>query len=167
MDSRRNVTSSVDGTGTTIGFRDGGARMAERSRSDALVGRQHELAALRGVVDRAAQGSGGAVVVLGEAEIGKSRLLAEVARRAAAQGMQVLAGTAVPGGGLGLLAADRGVWADRVDAVAVLRVDLAEHERAGDPRLARTCRDLLRRAGAPTRRGRGATPSRRRCGRPG
>jgi AAA ATPase domain len=240
MDSRRNVTSSVDGTGTTIGFRDGGARMAERSRNDALVGRQHELAALRGAVDRAAQGSGGAVVVLGEAEIGKSRLLAEVARRAAAQGMQVLAGTAVPGGGafraiaaaltdrlrdrpggadhredgwrddeglrpflpalnrlvptgaeappagqafsgvdpivvlgegvlrlLGLLAADRGVWADRVDAVAVLRVDLAEHERAGDPRLARTCRDLLRRAGAPTRRGRGATPSRRRCGRPG
>ena len=49
-------------------------------------------------------------------------------------------------------------WADRVDALAALRADLAEHERTGDVRLARTCRDLLRRAGAPVRRGRGATP---------
>ena len=49
-------------------------------------------------------------------------------------------------------------WAERVDAVAALRADLAEHERTGDLRLARTCRDLLRRAGAPIRRGRGATP---------
>ena len=73
--------------------------MSERSRSDALVGRRHELAALRGAVDRAAQGSGGAVVVLGEAGIGKSRLLAEVSHRAAAHGMEVLVGYAVPGGG--------------------------------------------------------------------
>jgi len=49
-------------------------------------------------------------------------------------------------------------WAAHVDAVGVLRVDLAEHERRGDHQLARTCRDLLRRAGAPTRRGRGTTP---------
>ena len=49
-------------------------------------------------------------------------------------------------------------WAARVDAVGALRADLAEHERLGDHQLARTCRDLLRRAGAPTRRGRGATP---------
>ena len=41
------------------------------------------------------------------------------------------------------------------DPVPLLRRDLAEHERAGDHQLARTCRDLLRRAGAPTRRGRG------------
>lgn len=44
------------------------------------------------------------------------------------------------------------------DPVGALRADLAEHERAGDHQLARTCRDLLRRAGAPTRAGRGATP---------
>jgi DNA-binding CsgD family transcriptional regulator/tetratricopeptide (TPR) repeat protein len=43
------------------------------------------------------------------------------------------------------------------DPVPHLRVDLAEHERAGEETLARTCRDLLRRAGAPTRRGRGST----------
>ena len=49
-------------------------------------------------------------------------------------------------------------WAPQVDAVGALRADLAEHERLGDHQLARTCRDLLRRAGAPTRRGRGATP---------
>ena len=49
-------------------------------------------------------------------------------------------------------------WAAQVDAVGALRADLAEHERLGDHQLARTCRDLLRRAGAPTRPGRGATP---------
>ena len=49
-------------------------------------------------------------------------------------------------------------WAAQVDAVGALRADLTEHERLGDHQLARTCRDLLRRAGAPTRRGRGATP---------
>jgi len=41
--------------------------------------------------------------------------------------------------------------------VPLLRSDLAEHERAGDHQLARTCRDLLKRAGAPTRRGRGTS----------
>ncbi|MGK5111749.1 ATP-binding protein [Geodermatophilus sp. CPCC 205506] len=45
-------------------------------------------------------------------------------------------------------------WGDRVP---LLRADLAEHERAGDHQLARTCRDLLKRAGAPTRRGRGTS----------
>jgi DNA-binding CsgD family transcriptional regulator len=42
--------------------------------------------------------------------------------------------------------------------VPLLRRDLAEHERTGEHQLARTCRDLLKRAGAPTRRGRGTTP---------
>jgi DNA-binding CsgD family transcriptional regulator len=44
------------------------------------------------------------------------------------------------------------------DPVPLLRRDLAEHERAGDHELARTCRELLKRAGAPTRRGRGDSP---------
>ena len=44
------------------------------------------------------------------------------------------------------------------DPVPLLRADLADFERAGDERLARTCRDLLRQAGAPTRRGRGSSP---------
>ena len=41
--------------------------------------------------------------------------------------------------------------------VPVLRAVLAELVEADDPLLARTCRDLLRRAGAPTRRGRGTS----------
>lgn len=43
------------------------------------------------------------------------------------------------------------------EPVPLLRVSLAEHEEAGEHLPARTCRDLLRRAGAPTRRGRGTT----------
>jgi DNA-binding CsgD family transcriptional regulator len=40
------------------------------------------------------------------------------------------------------------------DPVPTLRADLALHEQAGDVLLARTCRDLLRRAGAPAPRNR-------------
>jgi DNA-binding CsgD family transcriptional regulator len=43
------------------------------------------------------------------------------------------------------------------DPVPELRANLSEHEQAGEERLAVTCRDLLRRAGAPTRRGRGSS----------
>lgn len=45
-------------------------------------------------------------------------------------------------------------WGDPVPA---LRADLAAHEMAGDEARARLCRDLLRAAGAPTRRRGGAT----------
>ena len=41
------------------------------------------------------------------------------------------------------------------DPVPLLRASLAEHEEAGEDALARVVRDLLRRAGAPARRGRG------------
>jgi DNA-binding CsgD family transcriptional regulator len=52
-------------------------------------------------------------------------------------------------------------WGDPVPA---LRADLAAHEQAGDTTLARTCRDLLRRAGAPAPRTRaGAVPPRLRA----
>jgi DNA-binding CsgD family transcriptional regulator len=44
------------------------------------------------------------------------------------------------------------------DPVRELRANLAGHEANGEERLAVTCRDLLRRAGAPTRRGRGTGP---------
>jgi DNA-binding CsgD family transcriptional regulator len=44
------------------------------------------------------------------------------------------------------------------DPVPELRADLAAHETDGEDRLAAVCRDLLRRAGAPTRRGRGTGP---------
>ncbi|GAB1819098.1 AAA family ATPase [Herbidospora sp. RD11066] len=46
-------------------------------------------------------------------------------------------------------------WGDPVPA---LRVDLDAHVQKGDHQMARICRDLLRVAGAPTRRGRGLAP---------
>lgn len=43
------------------------------------------------------------------------------------------------------------------DPVPTVRADLAVHEQVGDVLLARTCRDLLGRAGAPAPRNRGIT----------
>ena len=53
---------------------------------------------------------------------------------------------------LRLLALEAAVVDGWDDPVPALRVDLAAHEAAGEENLARTCRDLLRAAGAPTRR---------------
>src|SRR5690606_24567691 len=46
-----------------------------------FVGRHEELAELRGAVQRAREGRAGAVFVVGEAGLGKSRLLAELRQR--------------------------------------------------------------------------------------
>lgn len=64
-----------------------------------LVGRDVELTAVNAVVSRVADGCGGAILVTGEAGIGKSRLLAEARRGAARQGLLVLRGRAVESGG--------------------------------------------------------------------
>ena len=61
-----------------------------------LVGRDDELGVLVGA---ALSGPGGVTLVAGEAGSGKTRLLDEVAGRAAAAGARVLRGHAVPGGG--------------------------------------------------------------------
>jgi DNA-binding CsgD family transcriptional regulator len=61
----------------------------------ALVGRDREVAAVRRFVG----GPGGALLVVGEAGIGKSRLLAETVAEAGSAGLVVLSGRAVPGGG--------------------------------------------------------------------
>jgi DNA-binding CsgD family transcriptional regulator len=55
-----------------------------------LYGRDRELAVLRNLVDRAGEG-GSAVVVRGEAGIGKSSLVTESGKHAAARGMRTLA----------------------------------------------------------------------------
>jgi hypothetical protein len=55
-----------------------------------LYGRDRELGVLSNLVDRASEG-GGAVVVRGEAGIGKSSLMAESGTHAAARGMRMLA----------------------------------------------------------------------------
>jgi hypothetical protein len=69
------------------------------ARSPVVVGRTAELATVRGLVDRVAAGRGGALLVAGEAGIGKTRLLDELAARAAGRGLPVLTGWAVQGGG--------------------------------------------------------------------
>ncbi|MFD3531923.1 AAA family ATPase [Streptomyces sp. NPDC058664] len=69
-------------------------RFADGREPAPLVGRQEVLDELSAAVDAAVAGAGRCVVVEGEAGIGKSRLLSEVAHRAAAQGMTVTAGRA-------------------------------------------------------------------------
>ncbi|MFC5951660.1 AAA family ATPase, partial [Pseudonocardia lutea] len=70
------------------------------ARSPVLVGRAAELAEVRRLVAATAAGGGGALAVVGEAGIGKTRLLEEVAAAATAAGLTVLTGHAVPGGGV-------------------------------------------------------------------
>jgi len=54
--------------------------MSTASRPVPLVGRGSELRFLGGLLDRVRDGGGGAVVVRGEAGVGKSALLSEAAR---------------------------------------------------------------------------------------
>lgn len=65
----------------------------------ALIGRDKEAAVLRRAVDGVSSGTGGVVLVTGEAGIGKSRLLREAARYAGEAGLTVMSGRAVPQGG--------------------------------------------------------------------
>ncbi|MFI8828964.1 AAA family ATPase [Streptomyces sp. NPDC053431] len=59
---------------------------------DVLIEREQELGALKEAAQAAMAGSGAAIVVLGPAGAGKTRLLHEARRLAAQQGMRVLAG---------------------------------------------------------------------------
>lgn len=65
----------------------------------AMVGRDAELTGVTDLVDGVREGRGGVLLVLGEAGIGKSRLLAEAARHASDAGLLVLTGRSVEGGG--------------------------------------------------------------------
>ena len=63
-------------------------RLIERVESN-LVGRRWELSAVEGVLDRAVEGHGGVVGVVGPPGIGKSRLVREVSAMAANRGVEV------------------------------------------------------------------------------
>ncbi|MFC8427248.1 AAA family ATPase [Streptomyces sp. NPDC057253] len=76
--------------------------MSQISSSTPLVGREDELAGLSNVLERARGGEARAVLVAGDAGVGKTRLLNEVAGRAAAAGMTVLTGHCVDLGDVGL-----------------------------------------------------------------
>ena len=70
--------------------------------SPVLVGRQAEFAVLDGALEWAIAGEPTAVVVGGEAGVGKSRLVQELSRRAGEAGGRVLAGGCVEFGGEGI-----------------------------------------------------------------
>ena len=65
-----------------------------RYTSPVLVGRGAETSALRAAVERAGQHRGGAMFLVGEPGIGKSRLASEIAADAARHGFRVLKGRA-------------------------------------------------------------------------
>jgi DNA-binding NarL/FixJ family response regulator len=67
-----------------------------------LVGRGAELARLTAAVERARAGSPAAVLLSGDAGVGKTRLLGELCRRAGASGATVLIGHCVDLGAVGL-----------------------------------------------------------------
>jgi tetratricopeptide (TPR) repeat protein len=63
-------------------------------RDSALIGRDAEMDRLHGAIERVERGRGGIVAVLGEAGVGKSRVVAEVAAEASRHGWRVLVGRA-------------------------------------------------------------------------
>ena len=67
-----------------------------------FIGREEELARLSGVLERARGGEARAVLVAGDAGVGKTRVLNEIAVRAARAGMTVLTGHCVDLGDVGL-----------------------------------------------------------------
>ncbi|MFH9414255.1 ATP-binding protein [Streptomyces rochei] len=76
--------------------------MPQTSSVSPLVGREDELARLTGVLERARAGEARAVLIAGDAGVGKTRTLDEVAERAAAAGTTVLTGHCVDLGDVGL-----------------------------------------------------------------
>ncbi|MEV3858340.1 AAA family ATPase [Streptomyces sp. NPDC050095] len=67
-----------------------------------FIGREGELARLTGVLERAAAGDPRAVLIAGDAGVGKTRVLTEAAAHAAALGAKVLTGHCVDLGDVGL-----------------------------------------------------------------
>jgi DNA-binding CsgD family transcriptional regulator len=76
--------------------------MGGRMASPTLVGRVQELGVLEAAQGRAANGEPAVVLVGGEAGVGKTRLVAELAERHRVAGARVLVGGCLPAGGDGL-----------------------------------------------------------------
>jgi DNA-binding CsgD family transcriptional regulator len=74
-----------------------GATIGPQVPCPLLVGRSVELGVLTAALDRARAGKGGVVFLVGEAGIGKSRLVQEVADVAARGRVRILRGRCVPG----------------------------------------------------------------------
>src|SRR6266568_3163691 len=76
--------------------------MSEGMQSPVFVGRRDEVASLVALLDRARAGEPGFAIVAGEAGVGKTRLVTELAGQAADSGFTVLAGHCVELGAEGL-----------------------------------------------------------------
>ena len=92
-----------------------------------LVARGAELAILTGAIEAAKSGRGDAVLLTGEAGVGKTRLLVEAQREAERRGVLVLKGRAVESGG---------AYRPLVEAFARASAPFAQADlAAGPPRL--------------------------------
>jgi len=103
-----------------------GLDMADRVTTGRFVGRTNELAWLRELLVRAGDGEPLVVLLGGEAGVGKTRLVEQLAAAAEEQGTRVLVGGCVPLGEEGLLFAPviealRGL-ADQLDPAKLARV---------------------------------------------
>jgi DNA-binding SARP family transcriptional activator len=100
---------------------------AEPTSETRVVGRAAELERLRQVLDEALRGEGRAVALLGEAGIGKSRLVAEIVASARARGAGVLLGHAYESQQILPL----GPWVDAIRAAGILRTqaDVAQRRK--------------------------------------
>ncbi len=76
--------------------------MSEGMQSPIFVGRRDEVVSLAALLDRARESEPGFAIVAGEAGVGKTRLVTELAGRAASSGFTVLAGHCVELGAEGL-----------------------------------------------------------------
>ncbi|WP_328883821.1 helix-turn-helix transcriptional regulator [Streptomyces sp. NBC_00299] len=76
--------------------------MSQTSFTTPLIGREGEFARLSTALERARDGEARAVLIAGDAGVGKTRVLDEVAGRAARDGMVVLTGHCVDLGDVGL-----------------------------------------------------------------
>ncbi|MFB8246838.1 AAA family ATPase [Streptomyces sp. NPDC055952] len=76
--------------------------MSQASSVAPVVGRDAELARLSGVLERARAGEARAVLLAGDAGVGKTRILDEAGKRAAEAGMTVVTGHCVDLGDVGL-----------------------------------------------------------------
>ena len=121
--------------------------MARRVSSRTFIGREHELKRLDAAIDQARNGQPAVVLLAGEAGVGKSRFVSEMASRARAVGARVLLGGSVQIGGEGipfepLVEAFRGITEELPSG------ELDELLGAGRIELARLLPELVRSDGS-------------------